>query len=1131
MNRIIKLLWIFIFLASSPILAQKQNNLVQKEIIILKDTIKLENNSITPFHFLITNDFNKKIDTSKYTVLFKKGILILKDTSLFRQKIHIQYQKYPDFLTKTYRALDTSLIVKNTKSNFRLYHSKILDKKEKYNVFKGLETKGNIVRGMRFGNNQDAVLDANLELRIQGNLSEKVKIRANIIDSNIPVQNNGYTQRLDEYDKIFIEIFTKKWQVIAGDLPFKSDSLKYLHFQKKVQGLSVKSTFGDSIKNTNFYVSGAVVRGKFTSVNFKGQNGNQGPYNIINQENAYWLIVANSERVYVNGLQLKRGKDKDYTIDYNTAEIYFNPTYPINSNMRITVEFQISDQNYTRFVSFNEIHRFTEKSKIQLSIYNENDLKNSGINQNLTQNQLEILANAGDEISQMVVPSAVPEDYDIDKIQYKKENQNGEDIFVFSNDPNEQLYHVNFTYVGKNNGNYTIDEVLANGKVFKYVAPSGNEKQGDYEPIIRLTAPNKLQLLNLKTAFTPNKKTKIASELSYSYFDKNLFSNKQDNDNNGFAGNVFLNKILIDKKWQVSTLFYDEFVSENFKTVERFQNIEFNREWNLTNVLNQKQNLFNIGFLIKKDSVSSIKYNFKNLDIKSNFKGNKHELQWTNRFKKWQFESQSSLLNTSAISETTQYITSINRLKYQLKNKWIGSEYTIENNQRKDKMNGEFTPLSFKNTTFKSYIGFGDKKKIFSEIGYQFRKNDSISNNKFSTFEKANSIFLNSKFIQNKKTDLSLFANYEITESRVTNQSKFLNTQLKYRQQLFKNIINFNLNYQTGSGNLPQQDYQFIEVEPGHGYYQWIDYNNDNIKDLDEFEVAVFQDQANYLKIALPTINYLPINTNKFNGSLAINLSSLTKNKLLSHFSNQTSIVSDVKRKRDQVFIHLNPFDYNKQQVLSLKTNFKNSLFYNRGKQHFSTTYSYLKAQNKAVFITGFQENKIRQHLLKLVHLLKKQWLFDFGLVNGKNKSDFETFSQRNFDIDKNQFTTKIKYLKSKFLKLGMQFQFKKMKNQLENQEQLTANQYGTSIEYSKNEKASLRANFNWIDNRFNGNPLSAVGYQMLEGLQNGKNYTWQVIMQKSINSFLQLNLSYQGRKSVTSKTIHIGSVQLRAVF
>jgi len=1132
MNRI----WILWFFLNGVIFAQKeQKSLVTKDIVPIKDTIFLEKVSITPFNFVIKDNFNQIVDTSKYQINFIDSKLIIKDTTLLKKKLHIQYQKYPNYLTKTYRLLDTSLIVKNTKNEFRLYHTQSKDSREKYPLFNGLETKGNIVRGIRFGNNQDGVLDSNLELQIQGNLSSKVKIRANIQDSNIPIQNNGYTQRLDEFDKIFIELFTKKWQVIAGDLPFENRDLKYLSFKKKVQGLSVNTSFGDSIKNKNFYVSGAVVRGKFTSVKFNGQNGNQGPYNIINQENAYWLIVANSETVYVNGLKIERGKDKDYTIDYNTAEIYFNPTFPINSSMRIYVEFQISDQSYTRFASFNEFHIKNKKSFMQLSFYNENDLKNNAINQNLTQEQIEILANAGDQETQMVVPSAIPEPYDPDKIQYKKETQNGTEIFVFSTNPNDQLYHVNFTYVGKNNGNYNIDEVLAIGKVYAYISPIGNEKQGSYEPIIPLKAPNKLQVANLKTSFNPNLKTTINSELSYSYLDKNLFSNLQDDDNSGFAGNVFIKRKLIDKKWQVSSNVYTEFISENFNTVERIQNVEFNRDWNINNLIKNNQSLVNFGITTKKDSVFTLDYAFKNLDIKNYFKGNKHEFKLLKRSKKWKWNSELSLLNTNSTAEISSFITTNNSVKYQLKNKWIGADFRLENNKRKDKITSILNNLSFKNQYAKAYFGVGDRGKIFAEIGSVFRKNDSIKNNDFAPFEKANSIYFDSKLIQNKKTNLSIYANYEKNESETYGKTKFLNTQLRYKQQFFENIIKFSTEFQTASGNLPQQDYQFIEVEPGHGYYQWIDYNNDNIKDLDEFEVATFQDQANYLKIALPTINYIKVNQNKLNSALSINFNSVTKNKkwkkIIAHFSNQTSFLTDVKRKREQEFIHLNPFDYKQASVLALKASFKNYLYFNRGKQHYSTTFSVLEADNKSVFITGFQKNKIKQQQLEFTHLLSKQWLFNLKGVKGINKSEFETFSQRNFSIDKEQFDFNLDYLQSKVLKLGVQFQYKNMLNTIGNKEHLLANVYGVKMHYAKNEKASFQADFKWIDNDFNGNSLSSVGYQMLEGLQNGKNYTWQLIALKKINSFLNLNISYQARKSATSKTIHVGSVQLRADF
>jgi hypothetical protein len=63
--------------------------------------------------------------------------------------------------------------------------------------------------------------------------------------------------------------------------------------------------------------------------------------------------VSGSERVYVNGTLLKRGENNDYTIDYNAGEIVFTPLFTI-TEMRIAIEYQFSDRNYTCFVTHAE---------------------------------------------------------------------------------------------------------------------------------------------------------------------------------------------------------------------------------------------------------------------------------------------------------------------------------------------------------------------------------------------------------------------------------------------------------------------------------------------------------------------------------------------------------------------------------------------------------------------------------------------------------------------------------------------------------------------------------------------------------------------------------------------------------
>src|SRR5690606_28039249 len=112
-------------------------------------------------------------------------------------------------------------------------------------------------------------------------------------------------------------------------------------FTKKVQGISLSGSM--KTDNGGTYaatVAGALVKGIFSKSEFKGQEGNQGPYKLVGPNGElYIMVVSGSERVYVNGLLLKRGENEDYVIDYNAGEIKFNPTFPITSNMRISVEY------------------------------------------------------------------------------------------------------------------------------------------------------------------------------------------------------------------------------------------------------------------------------------------------------------------------------------------------------------------------------------------------------------------------------------------------------------------------------------------------------------------------------------------------------------------------------------------------------------------------------------------------------------------------------------------------------------------------------------------------------------------------------------------------------------------------
>lgn len=1126
-------------------IAQENSGNYMKKRIAVKDSINIDSVSINPSRFIIKTKDGKAIDSTLYTVDYVKSILVFKQP-IEIDTIEIEYLRYPKFLTKVYRQLDDNVIVDRSDSGTKaLYKLENTNKRSAFTPFDGLTTSGSISRGVTIGNNQNSVLNSELDLQISGKLSDKVSLRASIQDANIPLQESGYSQRLDEFDQVFIELFSDNWNIRAGDIDLVNTNSYFANFSKRVQGLLVSANLSDK---TSAFVSGALVRGQFTTTQFTAQEGNQGPYKLKGPNNELFvLIVSGSETVYVNGVPLERGENNDYIIDYNAGEIIFNSTFPITSEMRITVDYQFSERNYSRFTVFGGSTYKTEKLNLNVAVYSESDAKNQPLQQNLSTEQTQILADAGDDTSLMVAPSATPESYSENRILYRKEFVGTEEVFVFSQNPEDELFSVRFTLVGANQGNYVLSNDNAVSNIFEYVAPIGGVPQGNYEPITQLVAPERLQIAILNGRYQPTKKTDVFFELAGSKNDNNLFSSLDDNDNDGFAGKLRVNQKIIktDSLWNLSALVDADFIQKNFRTIQRLYRAEFNRDWNLDNTQNNQGNLnfgnqvlMTTGLQLSHSKKGIANYNFEYLDYSDNFKGNRHNVTANLRLGNFSIFSNSSFLNSESTINRSTFLRSFNRVVYGNNNKWAGVKFATEDNEQTVITTDSLTPLSQKFKAYEAFVGVGDSTKVFAEVGYIKRFNDSLRNNNLERVNSSNTYYLKSRLIQNNNTNLQLFVNYRDlkAEDDSTEDEQSLNSRLNFNQKLLNNLIVWNTNFETNSGTLAQQDFTYVEVEAGQGAYTWIDYNENGIQELNEFEIAQFADQGNYIRVLLPNQIFVRTHQNRLSQTLTINPIQWSKSedkteKFFSHFYNQTSYLIDRKVRREGNNFNLNPFKDDEENQLAMNNSVRNVLFYNKGKQRYTTSYTFLTNTSRNLLSIGFQENILTNHQLNFNHKFATNWLANALASFGKDESISENFANRNYIIDEERFQPKLSYLFSENAQFDVFYQYTSKKNTIASLESLAQNNYGMSFTYNNAQKIALTGEFNFFQNEFEGNPNTPVAYQMLEGLQPGKNYTWSLLAQKKLTKFLDLNLNYFGRKTETSKTIHTGTIQLKAYF
>jgi hypothetical protein len=1108
-----------------------------KRVVAVRDTIQIDSVSINAAFFKIETANNSRIDSTFYKVNFEKGTLVFKENSPFlKDSVTIRYLKFPDYLTKEYRIYDKSKVVSNDALQGELYSvskSTVL----KSTPFDGLNTTGSITRGITVGNNQNAVLNSALDLQITGKISEKVSLRASIQDSNVPLQEGGYSQKLDEFDQIFIELFSDKWNIRAGDLFLENRASTFLNFNKKVQGLSSHFEFGKPEAKTDIFASAALVRGQYAKSTFKGQEGNQGPYKLLGTNGElYVLVISGSERVYVNGILLTRGENNDYTIDYNAGEIKFTSLFPITSEMRINIEYQYSDRNFTRFVTYAGATHEQKKWSIGSFLYNENDVKSQPLQQNLSSEQVQILALAGDDPNLMTSPSAVPDSYSDNKILYKKVVVDGASIFEFSTNPNDELFTVKFSQVGQNLGNYTLTNSATVGKVYTYIAPINGIPQGNYEPIIRLVAPTKVQIATVLGKFNPSEKTKADFEIGVSSNDLNLFSTIDDANNKGLAGKINIQQRLWTRRWEIDFFANYQFVQKEFKTIERLFTIEFNRDWNLSTPQgNQSFLISGMRFTLPQKGV--LTYQLEQLDFSENFSGNRHMLNGSFRFKNWNIQNKHSFLVSKGTVADSKFFRNHVQTRFQFSKNWIGASLQSEDNQERLKTSNQLSALSQRFLEYGTFIGRGDSTKVFTELGILRRSNDSLQNGFLKRLNHSQSYYLKSKLIQTDRNDLSIFVNYrnlKYTDAAIPSESS-LNSRVLYNDRFFNQLIQTTTVYETASGFIPQQEFTYLEVAPGQGVYTWNDYNNNGIQELEEFEVAPFIDLAKYVRVFLPNQIFLKTHQNKFSQSLILNpiqwQNQAGLKRFLSYFYNQTSYLSERKTERNKGNFDLNPFHSNSEEVLGLNLSFRNSLFYNRGKQKHSVTYIYLNSNARNLLSVGTQEAQNVSHQLQYLHLFKKSWLLSLGGKTSSTNLYSENYGAKNYEIKVGQWMPKVAYLFSKNASLDLFYEFQSKSNQIANFESLAQHRIGTSFTYSNEKQFTINGECSFYNNQFQGNALSPVAYQMLEGLQAGKNGTWRLLIQKNITKFLDVNLNYLGRKSTEAKFIHTGSIQLRAYF
>ncbi|UTW67479.1 hypothetical protein KFE94_05035 [bacterium SCSIO 12643] len=1145
MSKVLSIILILI----CPVLVwgQVESNVRNIRISTRQDTIVLDTLSIAPNSVQVSD-----IDSNYYYIDYPsaKWVWLQKPS---QDSVDVQFRVWPVNIAKSYSHKTSSVFMPDMYGKVNPFKYQGTPPKAQFSTGK-LDKSGSISRGVLFGNNQNLGINSNLNLQLSGELTEKIKIKAVISDDNIPVQPDGNTQLLQDFDQVYIQLYNDDWKLTAGDFRIQKPKSYFMKFDKRLRGGGIDARFNLKENVENYLsVNAALSRGKFSRNIIQGEEGNQGPYRLTGAENESFItVLSGTEVVYIDGQKMTRGQENDYVIDYNKAEIVFTAKRPINRDKRIVVEFQYSAQAYSR--SLIQVSDYVKMKKLNLNfnLYSEQDSKNQPLLQDLTNDNIELLESIGDDIDQAIVPSARQVEFSNDRVLYKREIHpvTGDSIYIFSTNPDSAIYQLSFSNVGVGNGDYIEIPSTANGRVFEYVAPIGGVRQGSYLPVILLITPKKRQMFTVGGDYQLSPYTKVVFEGAVTQRDLNSFSSigNQNNVGGGVWMGIERRKQITNDTvapWFMVLKVNYENRTDNFEEIQRYRSVEFDRDWNVRGqTLTGMQHVpsAEVGWI--KKGLGQLGYQFKSFISGDAYQGFRHQLFSNIDNKKYTAKVTGSLLNSSGDLGNSNF----NRHKALLQKKYekinIGFRDDFEYNLRKAPSSDTLANTSYSFWEWEAFIANGDSTKNKFKLAYINRINDNVKNGQLQRSTFAQSVEGKLGLVSNPKAQLQLSSMYRVLEVKDTtlymgNPEQTLTNRIDYTVRMLKGVVTLSSFYELGSGLTEEQAFVYVEVPAGTGVYTWVDYNGNGIAEQNEFEIAKFQDQANYIRVLTQTNNFEKVYRTQFNQTVFLRPGVTWKNKkgirkVLSKFSNQFAYRVDRKTDDNSLNNWVDPFATSiaDSNIRTLNSSLRNTVYLNRANKLWSIDYTYQDVSTKVLQTNGLLGTEDDFHLVNFRYNMSRIYQINLEAKQGIKRSGAQFYSNRNYQINYTSFKPIITYLQGSGVKIILSYEQSNKRNLVElGGETNLSEKYSAELNVRKVGRGSLIISGSYLINDYQGNVNSPIAFQMLDGLQPGKNGLWEVKYQRTIAKYLQLNLSYMGRVSENNPVIHTGNVQVRAFF
>ena len=535
--------------------------------------ILMESETISKNGLLLQRDTN-------YELNYNQGILRLNGVLNESDSLRISYARLCLRLEKSYYHRQITYAQGETQQSTvttRVEQKGMVDQR---GIAPDFRIDGNKVFSLEVGSQRDFSLKQALRVSLSGHITKDMQINALLSDQSSSSTTPGTTKRLEELDKVLIELRSSHFTGTLGDYYLNYQGNRLSNYDKKLKGIMLEG----NAKNISGSFALASSKGEYFSNRFQGIEGKQGPYKLKGKQGQIDIsVLAGTEKVWVDGDLTVRGSDNDYVIDYTLATIHFTSKRLITGDSRISVDFEYSVESYQRGFYAARLGFTLLQGKIDLRTLTvvETDNKDDPLSTSLSSEDRDVLSEAGDDPFKATKDGAVFTDIGKGGYQINLDSLGNQYYQYVGVDSGS--YNVSFSWVGEGKGDY----IYQGRGIYKYVYSDN----GQYLPILFLPLPSKHAVLDLAVVMQPLVPMRVEMEYAKSQRDLNTFSKKDDQDNWGDALDFkctfgkedfsFLNRDF--SRLQLGGSF--RYLTREYSPIGRIDQVEKDREWNLPSVM------------------------------------------------------------------------------------------------------------------------------------------------------------------------------------------------------------------------------------------------------------------------------------------------------------------------------------------------------------------------------------------------------------------------------------------------------------------------------------------------------------------------------------------------------------------